>query len=151
MKNEDTSNPIILWLLIFALVFFSIIFILHFIDSETMKSILPFIYVFMIGMGGVLLFVFLQKFVQESDAVSLINEDTIPNEDGIPSDDNRYIPSEVKRTVWIRDGGKCVICKSKRNLEYDHDIPVAKGGSNTANNIRILCKKCNRRKSAKIE
>jgi 5-methylcytosine-specific restriction endonuclease McrA len=69
----------------------------------------------------------------------------------IPSDDSRYIPSEVVNEVWDRDRGRCVICGSQRQLELDHRIPYFKGGSNTANNIRILCKECNRRKSGKIE
>jgi hypothetical protein len=68
-----------------------------------------------------------------------------------PSDDSRYISSEVKRIVWERDGGRCVICGSMHHLEYDHDIPVCQGGSNTENNIRLLCMHCNRRKSGKIE
>ena len=67
------------------------------------------------------------------------------------SEYSRYIPSEVKQQVWNRDGGKCIICGSKRHLEYDHELPVSKGGSNTVNNIRILCKQCNRKKSGKIE
>jgi len=79
------------------------------------------------------------------------NKGVIRNEDGIPSDDARYIPPQVKRAVWRRDGGRCVLCGSKRQLEYDHNIPYSKGGSNTENNIRILCKECNRRKSARIE
>jgi hypothetical protein len=64
---------------------------------------------------------------------------------------SRHIPTSVKNEVWERDGGKCVLCGSKRDLEWDHDIPFKRGGSNTSNNIRILCKKCNRHKSDKIE
>jgi hypothetical protein len=70
---------------------------------------------------------------------------------GVVSSDSRYIPSRVKEEVWIRDGGKCVLCGSKMSLEWDHDIPFSLGGGNTANNIRILCKTCNRKKSGKIE
>ena len=76
---------------------------------------------------------------------------TIPIDDGIPSDDSRYISPDVKKAVWERDGGRCVICGSKRQLEYDHHIPFSKGGSNTERNIRILCKECNRKKTDKIE
>jgi len=60
------------------------------------------------------------------------------------------IPEEVKFFVWRRDGGKCVKCGSKENLEFDHIIPLSKGGSNTARNIQLLCEKCNREKSDKI-
>ncbi|MDR3413992.1 MAG: HNH endonuclease [Formivibrio sp.] len=60
------------------------------------------------------------------------------------------IPSEVRREVWRRDGGVCVKCGSRRNLEYDHIVPVSKGGSNTARNIELLCETCNRTKSNSI-
>jgi len=61
------------------------------------------------------------------------------------------IPTSVKKAVWKRDEGKCVICGSELELEYDHIIPVAKGGASTIQNIQILCKKCNRKKHASIE
>ncbi len=60
------------------------------------------------------------------------------------------IPNEVQIFVWNRDGGKCVKCGSQQNLEFDHIIPISKGGSNTARNIQLLCEKCNREKQAKI-
>lgn len=56
----------------------------------------------------------------------------------------------VQNSVWTRDGGKCVQCGSRRNLEFDHIIPVSKGGGNTARNIQLLCEKCNREKGSKI-
>ena len=64
----------------------------------------------------------------------------------------RLIPSDVKKEVWRRDGGKCVICGSDRNLHFDHDLPFSKGGTSlTDKNIRLLCAKCNLSKSDKIE
>jgi hypothetical protein len=63
---------------------------------------------------------------------------------------DRYIKKEVKLEVWRRDQGKCVECGSQEKLEYDHIIPVAKGGSNTARNIQLLCEACNRSKSDNI-
>ncbi len=60
------------------------------------------------------------------------------------------IPENVRIAVWRRDEGKCVRCGSRKNLEYDHIIPVSKGGSNTERNIQILCEICNREKSDKI-
>jgi hypothetical protein len=56
------------------------------------------------------------------------------------------IPDDVKLYVWRRDGGKCVKCGSQEKLEFDHVIPLSKGGSNTARNIQILCQECNRTK-----
>lgn len=64
----------------------------------------------------------------------------------------RLIPSEVKKEVWQRDKGMCVICKSRENLHFDHDLPFSKGGTSlTSKNVRLLCMKHNLEKSAKIE
>lgn len=64
---------------------------------------------------------------------------------------NRVIPTQVKVEVWARDKGQCVKCGSKENLHYDHDLPYSKGGTSlTADNVRILCMKCNLSKSNKI-
>lgn len=60
------------------------------------------------------------------------------------------IPQDVQDKVWIRDGGKCVICGSCENLEFDHIIPFSKGGASTYRNVQLLCEKCNREKSNKI-
>jgi len=60
------------------------------------------------------------------------------------------IPEDIRFAVWRRDGGKCVKCGSNKNLEFDHIIPVSKGGSNTERNIQILCERCNRKKSNRI-
>lgn len=60
------------------------------------------------------------------------------------------IPEDVRIFVWQRDCGKCVKCGADKLLEFDHIIPVSKGGSNTARNIQLLCEQCNREKSAHI-
>jgi hypothetical protein len=64
----------------------------------------------------------------------------------------RLISSDVKKEVWKRDGGKCVLCGETKNLHFDHDLPFSKGGTSlTANNVRLLCMKHNLAKSANIE
>ncbi len=64
----------------------------------------------------------------------------------------RLIPSEVKREVWKRDGGKCVICGDTKNLHFDLDVPFSRGGSSlSVKNVRLLCMKHNLQKSDKIE
>jgi hypothetical protein len=63
----------------------------------------------------------------------------------------RSIPTAVKQEVWYRDEGKCVLCGSRANLQYDHEIPVSKGGGYTVENIRLLCAPCNGAKGDRIE
>jgi len=64
---------------------------------------------------------------------------------------SRRIPTNVKREVWERDGGRCRSCGSDKNLHFDHIIPFSKGGtSKDASNIQILCAKCNLSKSNQI-
>ena len=64
----------------------------------------------------------------------------------------RLIPSEVKKEVWKRDGGRCVMCGETKNLHFDHDLPFSKGGTSiSAKNVRLLCMKHNLQKSARIE
>ena len=60
------------------------------------------------------------------------------------------LPDAVRLFVWQRDQGKCVKCGSTAKLEFDHIIPLAKGGSNTERNIQLLCELCNRTKGASI-
>jgi len=60
------------------------------------------------------------------------------------------IPQPVKVAVWQRDGGRCVECGGQENLEFDHVIPLALGGSNTERNLQLLCAGCNRRKAATL-
>ena len=79
-----------------------------------------------------------------------VGADAADEQGDIETGTDRYISTEVRRAVWRRDEGKCVECGSQEKLEYDHIIPVSKGGSNTARNVQLLCEKCNREKAAKI-
>jgi hypothetical protein len=60
------------------------------------------------------------------------------------------IPELVKELVWKRDEGRCCYCAANNELQFDHIIPVALGGSNDEANIQILCGPCNRKKGASI-
>ena len=74
------------------------------------------------------------------------------NEDLEDLEHTRLIPSAVKLEVWKRDEGRCVICKAKDNLHFDHDLPYSKGGSSLiAKNVRLLCARHNLAKSDRIE
>lgn len=64
----------------------------------------------------------------------------------------RIIPSEVKKEVWKRDKGRCVLCGDTKNLHFDHDLPFSKGGTSLSiKNVRLLCMKHNLQKSGRIE
>ncbi|MDN3905547.1 HNH endonuclease signature motif containing protein [Arthrobacter sp. YD2] len=61
-----------------------------------------------------------------------------------------HIRQDVKILVWQRDQGRCVNCSSQSDLEFDHIIPIAMGGADTARNLQLLCEPCNRRKGATL-
>ncbi|GGK62017.1 TerD family protein [Nocardia camponoti] len=64
--------------------------------------------------------------------------------------DSRSISQDVKAQVWQRDGGRCVECGDGHYLEFDHVIPLSRGGATSAANLQILCRACNRAKGARI-
>lgn len=63
------------------------------------------------------------------------------------------IPKWVKRAVYFRDRGRCVICDKDLsgmvNLDnrenYDHMVPLASHGFNDVSNVQLLCKECNQK------
>ena len=64
---------------------------------------------------------------------------------------SRYLPAEVRRAVWERDGGKCQfrlasgeICGSTYQVEIDHwKTPFARGGGATIGELRCACRSHN--------
>ena len=68
---------------------------------------------------------------------------------------SRYIPTSLKITIKNRARNCCEYisplnhnrCVEKRNLEFDHIQPFAKGGTNSIQNLRLLCKTHNQRMS----
>jgi hypothetical protein len=62
----------------------------------------------------------------------------------------RYIPFAIKMRVVRRDNHTCQHCGKQLKddeVEFDHIIPIAKGGSSEEHNIRLTCFDCNRDKS----
>ena len=55
---------------------------------------------------------------------------------------NNEISQEVKELVLARDNGRCAVCQGDEDLDYDHIVPILKGGANTSRNIQLLCRKC---------
>jgi len=84
--------------------------------------------------------------------LKLSDKEENSNVENIKLKHTRLIPSQVKREVWKRDQGKCVLCGDSKNLHFDHDLPFSKGGTSlSVNNVRLLCLKHNLQKSDKIE
>lgn len=67
-----------------------------------------------------------------------------------------HIPTWAKRAIFYRDRGRCVFCNTDlsgtvtlQNREnFDHIIPLARGGANDVTNLQLLCRPCNARKLA---
>jgi hypothetical protein len=58
-----------------------------------------------------------------------------------------YIPAAVRREVYEREGGTCAYvgeghrrCGSTLRLEYQHIVPVARGGRSTLENVTLYCR-----------
>jgi hypothetical protein len=66
------------------------------------------------------------------------------------------IPLNIRWKVLKKDSYTCVKCgqsPAKNNdveLEIDHILPVAKGGTNDIENLQALCRKCNQGKKDKM-
>ena len=66
---------------------------------------------------------------------------------------SRYIPRAIMLRAVRRDNYTCQICGKHlldNEIEFDHIIPLSKGGSTEEHNIRVTCFECNRSKSSKI-
>jgi 5-methylcytosine-specific restriction endonuclease McrA len=58
-----------------------------------------------------------------------------------------------REDIIERDGAACYLCGRELSLSeatLEHVIPIARGGSHTADNLRIACMFCNQRKGAKL-
>lgn len=67
---------------------------------------------------------------------------------------SRSISREVMLKVVRRDGQICQKCNEPvldDEVEFDHLIPFSKGGTSVAENIRLVHKDCNRRKSNSLK
>lgn len=66
----------------------------------------------------------------------------------------KYIPKWIQKTIFFRDRGQCVLCKSDisgvvciGNIKnFDHIVPLSNGGLNDVTNIQLLCASCNNKK-----
>jgi 5-methylcytosine-specific restriction endonuclease McrA len=63
---------------------------------------------------------------------------------------SRYIPAEVRRSVWKRDEARCAYvdtrgqrCREQSGLEFHHQHPHARGGPPTIDNLALRCRSHN--------
>ncbi len=56
-----------------------------------------------------------------------------------------------KERVFQRDGRICRYCGNDENLQIDHIISRKNGGTHDLENLQVLCRDCNLRKSSKDE
>lgn len=60
---------------------------------------------------------------------------------------SRNIPAAVQRAIWQRDEGQCTFvdrqgrrCPARDRLEFHHEVPFARGGDHSPDNVRLLCR-----------
>jgi 5-methylcytosine-specific restriction endonuclease McrA len=81
-----------------------------------------------------------------------------------PAPNSTRIPGSVRRAVIERDGRTCQACgrpvvvnsrRSRRSRDHrnmltlDHIVAISNGGGSTADNLRVCCRECNMRRSAR--
>jgi hypothetical protein len=66
----------------------------------------------------------------------------------------RKVTPSILMRVARRDNYTCQGCGTHLRddeIEFDHLIPIAKGGSSEEHNLRVTCFSCNRRKSGSVD
>ncbi len=68
----------------------------------------------------------------------------------------KNMPQWVKRAVFYRDNGRCVMCQKdlsglidveeEYEKQFDHIVPLEEGGLNDISNIQLMCSCCNQKK-----
>jgi len=66
----------------------------------------------------------------------------------------RKVSNGLRYKILKRDSFCCILCGASGRddeLQVDHIIPIAKGGNNSEENLRTLCRRCNSGKYDRIE
>ena len=89
--------------------------------------------------------------VARGPAPARVNETNDESQQSAPARVNsRYVPADVRRTVWQRDEARCAFeeangrrCSERAGLEIHHEQAFALGGPATVENLRLLCRSHN--------
>jgi 5-methylcytosine-specific restriction endonuclease McrA len=72
-------------------------------------------------------------------------------------DPPRRIPAATRDAVYARDNGRCTFvgstgkrCETTHNLQVDHIVPYARGGTATLHNLRLLCERHNKHEAERV-
>ena len=96
----------------------------------------------------------------EVETARLIFDDDVTRKGGIYpyilTDEEKHLnirafSDSMKQKAYEKQSGICVICKDEftiAEMEADHITPWSEGGKTNEDNCQMLCKKCNREKSA---
>jgi hypothetical protein len=73
------------------------------------------------------------------------------------TENDRRIPAAIRDAVFARDKGRCAYigsngrrCDATHNLQVDHVIPYARGGTNSVHNLRLLCERHNKLEAERV-
>jgi hypothetical protein len=58
---------------------------------------------------------------------------------------------DILTRVFEKYNKRCDKCGTVQNLVFDHTIPMYRGGSNTEDNLQILCRICNMEKGVSLQ
>ena len=74
-----------------------------------------------------------------------------------PATNARMIPAQVRRAVSERDRDRCAFVSAdgrrgecRSNLEFDHVVPLARGGATTVENVRLCCRAHNQYEAERV-
>jgi hypothetical protein len=90
--------------------------------------------------------------VSAEGSESVAVPETVTVKDQGSTEDRKSLSVRKRFFVFKRDRYRCRICgRSGVELEVDHRIPVAQGGSDALDNLQTLCRDCNRGKRDSFE
>ena len=80
-----------------------------------------------------------------------------PTRPARPATNARTIPAHVRRAVSERDRDQCAFvsadgrrCECRGNLEFDHVVPLSRGGATTVENVRLCCRAHNQYEAERV-